>query len=76
MGARGTTLSKRFDYYKRQGKTDEQAMKLAMKDSSVKGKKPKKLTKDSWASRLKMGVTKRLALKKHSKAGRKYLASR
>lgn len=72
-----------FNKYKKQGLTDTQAMKRAMDDqvkAIAKIRKAdaakRKAEKIGWVEKLKMGVTKQLAKKRHSKAGRKYLRNK
>ncbi len=73
------SVIKNFDALKRKHPkmTDSDAMKKAMELTAAsrgrirKGDK-KAAKKLSWAEKLKMGVTKRLAKKRHSPAGRKH----
>jgi len=62
---------------KHPGMTDSEAMKKAMALTAKSRKKVRKADvkaakKTTWVQKLKMGVTKQLASKAHSPAGRKY----
>ena len=79
MAAKGTSVTKSFSAIKKAnpGMSDTEAMQRAIKGESgavareVKAHK-KSARKVTWVEKLKMGVTKQLAKKRHSPAGRKH----
>jgi hypothetical protein len=77
MAGRGTSISQRFDYWKKKGLTDSEAMQKAIKnESKMVAKSSSKVMEKkglNWAQKLKMAVTKKLAKKYHSPAGRKHM---
>lgn len=76
MAVRGTSISQRFDYYKKQGLSDTKAMEKAIAKDTTATLKERKLHDKkgpNWAQKLKMAVTKKLAKKYHSPAGRKHM---
>jgi hypothetical protein len=80
MAGRGTTISRNFDKFKKQGMSDDEAMlkaiglssKAVLREAAKRAKDKKRRT----TSRLYMALTGKLKPKSHSPAGRRYLKRR